>query len=115
MKINKKYFGFFAILVAFIAIGSAWNLLGAVQVDHNSCIDSDHGLNFTRMGFTNFTINQTYYSLTDYCFNNTVVYEFACSNDVPSLNVSDYAIVASEDCKAVFGSNATCYNGACRP
>jgi len=102
-------------LVLVIAIGSAVTFEGAVAVDPNTCSDTDFGLNFTNVGSINFTINQTFYGpLTDFCVNNNTVYEFACSNDLPALNLTDYALLATENCQSVFNNtNSTCLNGRC--
>lgn len=102
-------------LVLVVAIGSAVTFEGAVAVDQNTCRDTDFGLNFTKVGSINFTINQTFYGpLTDFCMNNTTVYEFACSNNLPALNVTDYALLATENCQFVLNNlNATCLNGKC--
>ena len=95
-------------------LGYAWWIVELVQVDPNSCSDTDFGLNFTVNGTINFTVNQTPYLFDDYCLNDTIVYEFACTNDVPELNLTDYAVLVGEDCTvALNNSNALCVNGKC--
>jgi|SRR3989344_6739435 len=116
MIINKIQLGliFSVVALGIIAFGSAWNFENFVEVDPNSCIDGDFGIDFTMAGVINFTINSTHYGpFYDFCLNETV-YEFACSEQVPEINVTGYAIMVSENCKiALNNTNATCSNGRC--
>ncbi len=73
--INKKYiYSALAMVLIAVAVSSAVIFEGAVAVDPNTCRDTDFGLNFTKVGSINFTINNTFYGpLVDFCKNSTNV------------------------------------------
>lgn len=102
-------------VMATIAIVSAWNLLNAIPVDPGSCHDSDHGLDAFTLGTINFTINGTPSIFDDFCDTNMTdtLYEFACSDDLPQYNLSDYAAVFSQNCTDL-NASFSCVNGRCQ-
>jgi len=93
-----------------LAVVSAYWLISYKPVIY--CDDTDNGLNFWSKGTIFFiNVNGTNETYTDFCYSNSEVREFACSDDVPP-NPPGYAGYFGENCTSM---NATCFDGRCIP
>ncbi|MEK6899320.1 MAG: hypothetical protein AABW79_04465 [Nanoarchaeota archaeon] len=101
----KKIVMVFAAVLILSTIAFAATLVKQSEVQ--SCLDTDGGVNVTRLGITyGVELSGSNFTLTDFCTNNSTLIEYACSN----VNGTIYKQQWNQNCAQL---NKTCSAGRC--